>query len=82
MSVWSEDNQGDYPSQQDLQQWANSNGMTTIPVLGLTASDFDSWSDIPFVFEADLYIPTIYHIGPDMTVRAADNMDSNPSRWL
>ncbi len=63
-------------------QWANQNGMTTVPALGLTASDYDSWSDIPFIFEADLYIPTIYHIGPDMTVRAADSYDSDPSRWL
>jgi hypothetical protein len=56
--------------------------MTSIPVLGLTNADMDEWSDLAYIYEADLYIPTVYHIGPDMTVRAADSYSSDPGSWL
>jgi hypothetical protein len=64
------------PSQQDLQQWANWAGMSTIPVLS------DPSSNATFVFEWDGYIPTTVHIGPDMTVLSVDQSIHNPGRWL
>jgi hypothetical protein len=63
-------------------QWANQSGFTTIPALGMTSRDTDQWSDIAYTWEADLYIPTVYHVGPDMTVRAADNGNDDPGAWL
>lgn len=78
----SQDSGGDYPSTQDLMSWANTYGFTSIPALGMTAQDVDQWSDIAYTWEADLYIPTVYHVGPDMTVLAADSGSSDPSRWL
>lgn len=74
--------QGQPPSQQDLQSWAQQYNFTNIPALGTTAQDQDEWSDILFVYEADFYIPTVYHIGPDMTVRGADTYNSNPGSYL
>ena len=56
--------------------------MTNIPVLGLTAQDSDEWSDLAYVYEADLYIPTVYHIGPDMTVLGADTGNADPGSYL
>jgi hypothetical protein len=51
-------------------------------VLGLTDADMDQWSDVTYIFETDFYIPTVYHIGPDMTVLGADTYDADPSRYL
>ncbi len=53
-----------------------------MPALGLTSADQDDWSDLSFVYEADLYIPTTYHIGPDMTVLGADTYDPDPGSYL
>jgi hypothetical protein len=53
-----------------------------VPALGLAATDQDEWSDIAYVYEADMYIPTVYHIAGDMTVLAADSGSTNPGSWL
>jgi hypothetical protein len=78
----SQDNGGNYPDTQDLLSWANSSGFTSIPALGMTAQDFDQWSDIGYTWEGDFYIPTIYQIGPDMRVLAAEAGSADPGSWL
>ncbi len=78
----SENNSGQPPSQQNLQQWEQQYGMSSIPVLGLTSQDTDEWSDLAYIYEADLYIPTMYHLGPDMTVLGADTGSSDPGRYF
>jgi thiol-disulfide isomerase/thioredoxin len=62
----------------DLNEWANTYGMTTVPVLADPSSAYTAW---PF-FELDWYIPTMVHIGPDMTVLSVDESISSPSQWL
>jgi len=56
--------------------------MTSIPVLGFTATENGYPNGLAFTLEADLYIPTIYHLDRDMTVLAADVLDSDPGAWL
>jgi len=82
VTVWSADSQGNPPDTSDLRGLANQYGLNTVPVLGLSSSDMDEWSDLAYVYEADMYIPTVYHISGDMTVLAADSGNTNPASWL
>ena len=43
-------------------QWADNAGMETVPVLS------DSSQSVWISYEHDFYIPTVVHLGPDMTV--------------
>lgn len=56
--------------------------MTNIPVLGMPASEMESWDGLGWTLEFDGYIPTAYYIGPDMTVLAADDLYASPSDFL
>ena len=70
-----ENNSGSVPSQEDLQQWADAGEMETVPVL----------ADAPGIwvqFEQDFYIPTIVHLGPDMTVLSIDEGISDPGMFI
>lgn len=53
-----------------------------MPALGLPADEYDAWDDWGWTLEMDGYIPTIYYIGPDMTVLAADDLYSDPGDFL
>jgi hypothetical protein len=61
---------------------ATSKGFTTVPALGFTAADNSFPNGLAYELEADMYIPTVYHLGPDMTVLAADSGNTDPSGWL
>ncbi len=59
--------------------------MTTIPVLafGEDYSDWSNWTGLGFEWEQDLYIPTFWVLGPDMTILAQDTQyPSDPGRWI
>ena len=71
-----ENNYGSAPNQSELQQWATSAGMQTIPVL--SDASYANWVQ----YEQDFYIPTIIHIGPDMTVLSVDQNISNPGYFI
>ncbi len=64
------------PDQQDLLDWEAMGGMTTIPVLS------DAEQTIWPVYELDWGIPTIIHLGPDMTVLSADAYVDDPGQFL
>jgi thiol-disulfide isomerase/thioredoxin len=76
-----QDNSGAMPvSQSFLSGWASDYGFDDIPVLQLTEP---TSPDHPyFWFENDGYIPSIYHLGPDMTVLSADQSVHDPGSWL
>lgn len=76
IEVLIENNFGNAPSQSDLQQWAQSASLQTVPVLA--DSSYANWSQ----YEKDYYIPTIVHLGPDMTVLSVDEMISDPGVFL
>ena len=79
ISIILENSSGSQPSQTELGQWASNAGMETIPVLqNRTSSDYEPWIS----FESDWYIPTIVHIGPDMTVLSMDQNVSDPGQFL
>lgn len=78
----SQNNQGTEPTQANLAQWASSYSLTTVPVLGFTAVENSFPGGLAFTLEADLYIPTVYQVGRDMTVLAADTTSSNPAAYF
>ena len=57
-------------------QWANSASMETVPVLA------DAGYAVFASFEQDGYIPTIIHIGPDMTVLSVDQGIDDPGMFI
>lgn len=71
-----EDNGGSAPDQADLQSWASSYGLTTVPVM--SDSDQSAWP----VYEQDWGIPTVVHIGPDMKALAVDSFEYTPAPWF
>ena len=50
--------------------------MTTVPVLG--DGNYIAW---PY-YEADWYIPTVVHLGPNMEVLSVDQGITDPSPFL
>ncbi len=71
-----ENNYGSAPSQSELGQWASAAGMQTVPVL--SDGNYTNWAQ----YEQDFYIPTIVHIGPDMTVLAVDEWITDPGYFI
>ena len=65
-------------SESDQNDWADSYGMTTVPVLADPVNTYTAW---PY-FELDWGIPTTVHIGRDMTVLSVDECITDPSQWL
>lgn len=76
IEVLIEDTSGAAPDRRDLESWASSFGLETVPVLG--DGGHQAW---PY-FELDWGIPTVVHIGPDMRVLSVDAGVYSPSRWL
>lgn len=70
------DLQDNPPDQDDLVDWMDDHDLETVPVLN--DGSYEVW---PY-YEKDFYIPTVVHIGPDMTVLAIDTTDYSPSPWL
>ena len=64
--------------QSNLEDWADSFGLDTIPVLADPTSAYTAW---PF-YEMDWGIPTTVFIGKDMVVEAVDTWGDSPSDFL
>lgn len=71
-----EDAGGNPPDQQDLVDWYNDHGMVNIPVLNDGA--YEVW---PY-YELDWGIPTVVHIGPDMTILSVDEYIYDPGQFM
>ncbi len=79
------DNRSNEPDQEDLQTWADNYDMVTVPVLQLPEEEtnWQTWSGLGFEWEQDLYIPSFWVLGPDMTIIAVDEQyPSDPGRYL
>ena len=76
IDVLIENSYGQTPSESDLQQWAQAAGMQTVPVL--SDAGYTNWAQ----YEVDFYIPTIIHLGPDMTVLSVDEGISDPGYFI
>ena len=76
IEVLIENNFGNAPSQGDLQQWAQLANLQTVPVL--SDGSYSTWP----AYEVDYYIPTIVHIGPDMSILSIDEAISDPGVFL
>lgn len=64
------------PTQDDLVDWATSYGLETVPVL-----DDGAQAVWPY-YELDWGIPTLVHIGPDMTVLSVDDYIYDPGVFI
>ncbi len=82
ISMLSQNDVGAPPEPSDLLAYAEANGMTSIPALGLAATDQDEWTDLAFTYEVNFFVPTYYHLGPDMTVLASEASSADPSPYL
>lgn len=71
-----EDNGGNAPDQETLQRWASDYDLLTIPVLA--DGGYEVW---PY-YELDWGIPTVVHIGPDMTVLSVDDYVYDPGEFI
>jgi len=71
-----QDVSGGSPNQSALSQWEQAGNMTTVPVLG--DGNYIAW---PY-YEADWYIPTVVHLGPNMEVLSVDQGITDPSPFL
>ncbi len=82
------DNSNGLPSQEFLASWASQYGFSDIPVLQMNPVDADgdgyadSYDHPQFWFDADGYIPSIYHLGPDLAVISADGGVHDPGSFL
>ena len=64
---------GHAASSDQLLSWAERYDMTTVPVVD--ANEVGT-------FEMDGYVPTVYFVGPDMTILSADDAYSNLGDFL
>ena len=75
--LYAEDQGGNPPNQQDLQQWANTYGMT-FPVL----ADTNWMITSKFISGPSIYLPTYQLIAPGMDIVAVDQWQSGISNAL
>jgi thiol-disulfide isomerase/thioredoxin len=71
-----EDTGSNTPDQTDLQDWATTFSLSSVPVLA--DADQSAWAS----YEQDWYIPTVVHIGPDMKVLEVDSAEYTPAPWF
>jgi len=76
IEVLTEDSSSNAPDQSDLEDWAEHGNMTSIPTLA--DGDYSVW---PY-YEADWYIPSVAHIGPDGTVLDVDGSITDPGQFI
>jgi len=88
LEIITDDNAYNQPDLNFLQGWADYYNFDDIPVLQMNALDADgdgytdSLDHLYFWFDADGYIPSVYHIGPDMKVVSADASIYDPGSFL
>lgn len=71
-----EDRAGNAPDQDDLAGWAEDHDLLTVPVL-----DDGAQAEWPY-YELDWGIPTVVHIGPDMTILSVDEYIYDPGEFI
>jgi thiol-disulfide isomerase/thioredoxin len=75
-----DDNSYEVPSQGFLESWAEQYGFEDIPVLSIPAPT--SYDSPHYLFDADGYIPSVYHLNTSMKVVSADESVHDPGTWL
>jgi thiol-disulfide isomerase/thioredoxin len=74
------DNNNAVPDQAFLQDWASEYGFEDIPVLSIPApTDYEFPQ---FLFDADGYIPSVYHLNGALEVVSPDQSVHDPGSWL
>ncbi|MBN1334510.1 MAG: hypothetical protein JXB39_00960 [Deltaproteobacteria bacterium] len=67
---------------EDLGEWADENDLVTVPVLQVPSGYQWFPTGLYYRYEADMYIPTFVHIGPDMTFLSVDEGITDPGAFL
>ena len=80
IEIITQDDYGNPPDQAFLQNWASDYGFDGVPVLG--APQPTSYDHPTFWFDADGYIPSVYHLNEKLEVVSADESVHDPSNWL
>lgn len=75
------DNYGDAPDQAFVQAWANDYNFEDVPVLAVPGPP-TSYNHVQFLFDADGYIPSVYHLNERLEVVSPDQSVHDPSNWL
>ncbi len=76
LEILIEDRSGNAPDQDVLADWSDDYDMVNIPVLNDGA--YEVWP----TYELDWGIPTVVHIGPDMTILSVDEYIYDPGNWM
>jgi thiol-disulfide isomerase/thioredoxin len=74
------DNSNAVPDQAFLQDWASEYGFEDIPVLSIPAAI--DYEHPQFLFDADGYIPSVYHLNGALEVVSPDQSQHDPGSWL
>lgn len=88
LEIITADNSNAQPDLAFLQGWASDYGFSDIPVLQVNPIDADgdgyadSYDHPNYWFDNDGYIPSIYHLGPDLSVISADGGVHDPGSFL
>ena len=71
---------GNAPDQAFVRSWADEYDFVDIPVLAVPkATDYEHPA---FLFDADGYIPSVYHLNERLEVVSPDQSVHTPSNWL
>ncbi len=66
---------GNAPSAAELNSWATTYGLTTVPVLGVSSTG--QW----WPYERDMSFPSATHIAPNLVIDSLDQGADDPSAW-
>ena len=75
------DDSGNAPDLTFVQTWADDYGFDDVPVLAVPGPP-TSYDHVQFLFDADGYIPSVYHLNDKLEVVSPDESVHNPSNWL
>jgi thiol-disulfide isomerase/thioredoxin len=69
------------PDDEDLLDWEELGSMVNIPVLALPEGEW-GFDGLLQQYDADLGIPSIVHLGPDMEVLSMDRYETDPGKYV
>lgn len=75
------DNGGNAPDLAFVQDWADEYSFDDVPVLAVPGPP-TSYDHPQFLFDADGYIPSVYHLNEKLEVVSPDQSVHDPSNWL
>ena len=75
------DDSGNAPDLTFVQTWADDYGFDDVPVLAVPGPP-SSYDHVQFLFDADGYIPSVYHLNDKLEVVSPDESVHDPSSWL